>query len=73
MQLAAFTRVTLRPGESKEVSFEIDPRQLSLVLPDGTRSVLAGDYGIALDPGTSTTPPEITKHFHIRGTSVLPQ
>jgi beta-glucosidase len=35
--LAGFTRVHLRPGEKKEVSFVLSPRALSLVREDGRR------------------------------------
>ncbi len=36
MELAGFARVALRPGEKKEVAFEVAPSQLAFVQPDGS-------------------------------------
>ena len=72
-KLVAFSRIHLVPGEAKPMTIEIDPRALSLVAADGTRSVAAGEYGLVLDDGTSqqTPPPEST--FHIHGEVTLPR
>jgi hypothetical protein len=48
-------------------------RQLSLVQNDGTRSVLPGEYAIALDPGTSEAPTKIIKPSRIHRISALPR
>lgn len=72
-ELVAFSRIHLEPGESKPVTLEIDARALSLVAPDGTRSIAQGEYGLVLDEGVSWTgsAPETT--FHIHGSVRLPQ
>ncbi|WP_206240962.1 glycoside hydrolase family 3 C-terminal domain-containing protein [Novosphingobium terrae] len=49
--LRGFQRVTLKPGEAREVSFDLTPRDLSSVDPDGVRSVLAGQYQLSLGGG----------------------
>ena len=46
--LRGFSRISLDPGESRHVSFELSPRQLSSVAEDGSRSVLAGEYKFTL-------------------------
>ena len=72
-QLVAFTRIHLRPGESREVTLEVEPRALSLVAPDGTRSISSGEYGLVLDQGDKTMPPAPEITFHIRGSVTLPK
>jgi beta-glucosidase len=72
-QLVAFKRLHLGPGKHQEVSFVLSPRQLSLVQEDGTRAILAGEYGLALDNGTTAMPPPMTTRFRIHGTSTLSQ
>lgn len=42
--LAGFERVSLNPGETAEVTFEINERDLETVLEDGTRVFLSGSY-----------------------------
>ena len=44
LSLAAFTRVHLAKGASQQVQLTIDPRQISLVGTDGTRTIQPGDY-----------------------------
>ncbi len=74
--LDGFQRVHLGAGESKHVSFRLDPRQLSLVDAQGTRSVQPGSYTIAVggaqpkDPHATTTAQTAT--FTITGTQALP-
>lgn len=46
--LEGFERVHLKPGESKSVAFDLTPRQLSVVTPDGRRVVEPGDIKITL-------------------------
>ncbi|SEM75754.1 beta-glucosidase [Sphingomonas gellani] len=50
-QLVGFSRVTLKPGESRQVSLTIDPRSLSLVEHDGTRAVMPGRYRLFVGGG----------------------
>jgi len=46
--LEGFEHVPLLPGESKHVSFTLDPRQLSEVDAKGVRAVRAGAYSITV-------------------------
>ena len=50
-QLAAFTRVALKPGQSRAVSLTLDPRAISIVARDGTRRVVPGRYRIWIGGG----------------------
>jgi beta-glucosidase len=50
-QLVAFDRVTLKPGQSRNVTLPVDARMMSLVARDGTRSVLPGDYRLFVGGG----------------------
>jgi beta-glucosidase len=49
--LRGFQRVTLKAGETRQVSFDLSPRDLSTVNPDGERSVLPGSYTLSLGGG----------------------
>ena len=54
--LLRFERISLKPGQTKNVTFVLDSRALSLVNPDGIRKVLPGDYTVWVgggQPGTS--------------------
>ena len=46
IQLAGFTRISLAPGEEKEVSFVLGPDQLSLVDRDLKRVVEPGQFRV---------------------------
>jgi beta-glucosidase len=55
--LKAFTRVRVEPGQSRRVSLALDERALSIVEPDGQRSLGPGRIVIAVggrQPGLST-------------------
>jgi beta-glucosidase len=72
--LDGFTRVQLAPGESKHITFTLDPRTLSQVDDKGVRAVTAGSYRIAIggaQPRESTTAKTAT--FTIDGTKELPR
>lgn len=47
-QLKGFERVTLKPGESREVFFEINPRTLSFLRQDSTWGPEPGDFHIMI-------------------------
>jgi beta-glucosidase len=53
--LRGFQRVPLAPGESKRVSFDLSPRDLSAVDPQGVRRVMAGDYRVFVGSGQPET------------------
>ncbi len=49
--LRGFQRLSLKPGESRQVSFDLSPRDLSFVDHDGHRKVMAGTYGVSVGSG----------------------
>jgi beta-glucosidase len=72
IQLEGFQRITLRPGEKRELTFTLSPRDLSQVNARGERIVMAGDYAVAV--GGSQPKEETAKaKFQITGESALPQ
>jgi beta-glucosidase len=48
LALAGFERIHLNPGETRHVSFHLDPRALSQVNEKGVRAVTPGNYRISL-------------------------
>ncbi len=44
LALRGFKRFELRPGESRTVTFELSPRDLSFVTRDGVRQVFSGEH-----------------------------
>lgn len=56
--LIGFQRVALKPGEKKEVIFEVRPDQLQMVTEDGSKKLLKGVYRFTVSgaaPGKRTT------------------
>ena len=49
--LRGFRRLSLRPGEAQTVTFDLGPRDLSSVTPNGVRTVLAGTYRVSVGSG----------------------
>ena len=45
-QLANMKRITLEPGESTEVSFQLTPKAFEMVKNDGSRTIESGDFKI---------------------------
>jgi beta-glucosidase len=76
VQLAGFKRVHLKPGESSEVSFTLDPRGLSEVDSQGIRSVQPGKYQISIggaQPADEKAPAQTQRStFAITGSLELP-
>jgi beta-glucosidase len=76
VQLDGFQRVHLLPGQTKQVSFELNPRQLSEVDADGVRSVQPGSYLLWVggsqpgDPLALAQP--LSARFTIVGSQELP-
>ena len=73
LQLAAFDRVSLAPGESKKVRFTLEPRQMSMVDARGQRAVRAGIYRLALGGGQPENAPGAQTTFTIMGEQELPK
>jgi len=72
--LRGIKRVTLSPGESRAVHFDLSARDLSSVTAAGDRVVAAGSYGLAVgggQPGTGA--PFATARFNITGQASVPQ
>ena len=53
-QLAAFERVTLRPGESRTVRFTVNPDQMKEFQEDGSTKLLKGTYKITVGTAAPT-------------------
>lgn len=49
--LIGFTKISLSPGEIKEVSFEINPHQLLMVNNKGEKELLKGEYKLIVSEG----------------------
>jgi beta-glucosidase len=71
--LRGFQRVALRPGEARTVTFDLSPRDLSSVAPDGARSVAAGRYRVTVGGGQPGTAPGSTATFTARQSQELPK
>ena len=72
--LVDFARVSLQPGESRELSFELDARRLSDVDRAGKRAVMPGDYRVFVGGGQpGTTAPGGMGAFSITGEVTLPR
>ncbi|MEI5685589.1 glycoside hydrolase family 3 C-terminal domain-containing protein [Sphingomonas kyungheensis] len=72
--LRGFQRVALRPGEAKDLRFDLSPRDLSAVTPDGRRMVMAGRYRVTVgagQPGTGV--PGQSAAFTARQSAELPK
>jgi beta-glucosidase len=72
--LRAFKRVRLKPGESRDIHFDLGPRELSSVTEAGDRVVAAGDYLISIGEGQpGTVAPATSGHFTVEGNTSLPE
>ncbi|MGN6375577.1 MAG: glycoside hydrolase family 3 C-terminal domain-containing protein [Sphingomonas sp.] len=49
--LRGFQRLHLAPGEARQVTFDLSPRDLSAVTADGTREVMPGSYRVTVGSG----------------------
>lgn len=49
--LRGFQRVTLKPGESRDLIFTLSPRDLSFVTMAGDRALIPGDYALSVGSG----------------------
>ena len=46
--LGGATRINLKPGEKRDISFSLTPRQMSVILDDGRRVIEPGDFEISV-------------------------
>jgi beta-glucosidase len=70
--LAGFEKVHLKKGETRTIHFTIDPRQLSLVDADGTRSIQPGQYELYIGGSQPTPESGVFLPFRISGLKALP-
>ena len=64
-RLAAFQRVKLAPGESKDVSLTLHPLTLTVFNTDQNGwQLLPGDYNVLAGPSSTDTPLKTTLHIH---------
>jgi len=74
--LAGFERLHLNPGETKHLTFTLDPRTLSQVNQKGTRAVTPGNYKAFLgssQPSGAASSTVQSATFAITGTRQLPR
>ena len=71
--LVGIERVHLAAGESRRVSFTLDPRRLSSVDATGKRAVEAGEYKLFLGGGQPGDAPGEHLDFSIHGQQGLPR
>jgi len=55
LALRGFQRLDLKPGESRKITFELSPRDLSFVDRDGNRKVMKGLYHLSVGSGQPQT------------------
>jgi beta-glucosidase len=70
-ELEGFQRVHLAAGETKHLTFHLDPRQLSLVNEAGDGSVAAGDYSVFVGGSQPDNAAGQTAKFTIDGSKAL--
>jgi beta-glucosidase len=64
-RLAAWQRVKLAPGESKDVTLTLHPLTLSVFNTDqNSWQLLPGEYSVVAGPSSSDTPLKATLHVH---------
>lgn len=72
--LRGFTRVHLAPGASRQVTFTLDPRDMSMVTAAGDPIVAAGEYTVSVGGGQPGTGAQVLAgHFTVEGTLHLPE
>ncbi|CAL4869932.1 Xylan 1,4-beta-xylosidase (plasmid) [Asticcacaulis sp. MM231] len=70
--LVGFKRVHLKPGESRQVTFDLTPRDLSTVDRRGNRAQTAGTYGLFVGGG-QPTPTDAQLTLTLTGHQSLPK
>jgi len=72
--LAAFQRVSIAAGSSREVTLTLDPRSLSSVDAKGDRAILEGKYALTLGGAQpQETPSKSEAAFTVTGSKPLPK
>ncbi|MGA8743619.1 MAG: glycoside hydrolase family 3 C-terminal domain-containing protein [Terracidiphilus sp.] len=76
LALAGFQRVHLNPGETRHITFTLDPRTLSQVDEKGTRAIVPGEYKLSLgssQPDGDAASTVQSASFTITGTKEIPR
>jgi beta-glucosidase len=72
--LRAFKRVHLKPGESQELRFGLQERDLSMVSEAGEVIIAEGQYSVSVGGGQPDTgAPIVIGRFQVKGTKKLPE
>ena len=71
--LRGMTRVHLAPGESRDLSFTLTPRDLSTVDEQGKRAVQPGRYSVMIGGAQPATAEHVTGSFQMQGSASIPQ
>jgi beta-glucosidase len=74
LALRGFQRLSLTPGERRQVSFRLSPRDLSFVTRDGMRQLTPGQYKLSVgsgQPGTGVAQQDAA--LALQRTIILPQ
>lgn len=69
-ELAGFQRITLQPGEAKQVTFQLSASQTALLSKDMKWTIEAGDIDLMVGTASDHTP--LQGSFRIANTVVLP-
>jgi beta-glucosidase len=76
LALAGFERLHLNPGETRHITFHLDPRTLSQVDAEGVRAISPGSYRVYVggsQPGGDAAQMVKSEEFTIVGTLQLPR
>ena len=73
LALEGFQRVHLRAGETRRLTFELGPRQLSVVDAQGVRAVAGGDYTVSVGGSQPGNGPGQQAKLTLTGREELPQ
>jgi beta-glucosidase len=72
--LRGYQRFSLKPGERRTVTFDLSPRDLSSVTPEGVRQVAVGHYRVTVGSGQPDTGVAgSSAAFDTKAAVVLPQ
>jgi len=72
--LRGFQRIHLEAGAAQKLTFQLSPRDLSMVTEDGVPTVAEGEYAVSVGGGQpQSATPTATQNFKIKGKLVLPE
>jgi beta-glucosidase len=69
--LRGFSRVSLNAGESRNIHFDLSPRDLSGVTPEGERMVMPGMYSVGVGEGQPGSAAGAQTRFAVTGSDKL--